>query len=110
MVRGAAVSFVREHVVKRFGRSRGWSKVRKAHLKKQPFCMACGSKRKLEVHHILDFSEHPEMELAPRNLLTLCRSGCQCHFTFGHLGSWKSINSRVAMDSREFFKKVAERR
>lgn len=32
------MSFIREHVVKRSTRSSGWSRVRKKHIKKQPYC------------------------------------------------------------------------
>jgi 5-methylcytosine-specific restriction protein A len=104
------MSFIREHIVKRLTRSSGWSKVRKAYVKNNPFCAACGTTRKLEVHHIKDFSTHPELELDPENLVTLCRAGTQCHLTFGHLGSWKSINSEVKKDTEWFIKKVKTRR
>jgi 5-methylcytosine-specific restriction protein A len=104
------MSFIREHIIKRVTRSSGWSKVRKAHVKANPFCASCGTKRKLEVHHIRDFSSNPELELDPDNLITLCRAGTQCHLTFGHLGSWKSINPEVAKDSQWFSNKVEKRR
>jgi len=104
------MSFIREHIVKRTTRSKGWRKVRKTFIKKYPVCSACGSRRKLEVHHIKDFSYNPELELDPKNLITLCRSGTQCHFTFGHLGNWKSINPTVKEDSKQFIYKVRNRR
>jgi len=104
------MSFVREHIVKRFTRSSGWRKVRKAYVKKFPFCASCGSTRKLEVHHIKDFSTNPELELEPNNLITLCRAGTQCHLTFGHLGNWKSINPSVEEDSVWYLEKVKQRR
>lgn len=104
------MSFVREHIVKRFTRSRGWSKVRKAHIKEHPFCAACGTKRKLEVHHIADFSEHPQLELNPENLITLCSAGTRCHLTFGHLGLYRSINPAVVVDSALYRVKVKNRR
>jgi 5-methylcytosine-specific restriction protein A len=104
------MSFIREHIIKRATRSSGWSKVRKDHIKRFPVCAACGTKRKLEVHHIKDFSSNPELELDPDNLITLCRSGTQCHLTFGHLGSWKSINLEAVSDSTWFKEKVKKRR
>jgi 5-methylcytosine-specific restriction endonuclease McrA len=91
-------------------RSRKWPKVRKAYVKKHPLCEACGSKRKPEVHHIEDFSTNPALELDPANLITLCRAGCQCHLSFGHLGSWKSINPNVGADSARFLFRVENRR
>ena len=100
----------REQVTKRFGRSWGWGKVRKVHIKANPTCAACGRKDGLEVHHIIDYSTRPEMELAPLNLLTLCDKGTKCHFTFGHLGDWQSINPQVVADCRRFILKVKNRR
>lgn len=104
------MSFVREHIVKRFTRSRGWNKVRKAHIKEHPYCEACGSRKKLQVHHIADFSEHPELELNPANLMTLCMSGTRCHLTFGHLGNFKSINPDIVVDAVMYRTKVKNRR
>ena len=104
------MSLFREHIVKRFTRSRGWGKVRKTHVKANPYCAACGSKRKPQVHHIEDFSTNPELELDPKNLITLCMAGCKCHLTFGHLGNFKSINLNVRVDSDWFLFKVQARR
>ena len=87
------MSVVREHVVKRFTRSSGWRKIRNAHLVLFPRCAICGTKKSLEVHHIKPFKDHPELELDPSNLETLC--GKRCHFVFGHLFNWKAINSRL---------------
>lgn len=91
-------------------RSPKWRKVRKQHIKNNPECFACGSKRKLEVHHIKDFSSNPELELDPNNLVTLCSAGCECHLTFGHLGSFRSINPDVIADCNWFREKVENRR
>jgi 5-methylcytosine-specific restriction endonuclease McrA len=52
-------------------RTSGWSKLRKEHIKKQPCCMACGTKKELEVHHIIPVHLAPEFELNPNNLITL---------------------------------------
>ena len=68
---------------------------------------AKGKEVKLEVHHIKDFSEHPELELDPDNLTTLCS---KCHFMLGHLKYWKSINPTVVADSRWFYNKIKNRR
>ena len=101
------MSFFRELIFKTLTRSSGWSKVRKEHIKNNPSCTVCGRDNKLEVHHIKDFSENPELELDFRNLMTLCRN---CHFSFGHLFNWKSINPEVVHDSRWFLEKVKTRR
>jgi len=102
------MSFVREQVVKRLTRSKGWSKVRKRHVKENPFCAACGRFSGLEVHHIIDFSTEPELELEPDNLITLCRK--TCHLLLGHLRDWKSINPDIETDSQVLFEKIVNRR
>jgi hypothetical protein len=91
--------FIREHVVKRFTRSSGWRKVRKNHIKNYPVCYICGSKKKLQVHHIKDFSTYPDLELDPGNLVTLCVGSMRCHFVWGHLGNWKWINQNIITDA-----------
>ena len=103
-------SFIREHVVKRLTRSWGWGRVRRRHVKLHPFCAACGRVKNLQVHHIIDFSTTPDLELETTNLITLCAKGMNCHFSFGHLGSWKSINPSVIHDASWFLEKVKGRR
>jgi len=66
----------------------------------------------VEVHHILPFHIHPEKELDPSNLITLCEkkdNGVNCHLLFGHLGSFKSLNAFVVKDSHEWSKKIKGR-
>ena len=115
------MSFIREHIVKPYQsympikalggkRSRHWPRVRKEHIRIEPKCAACGSKKKLQVHHIEDFSTKPDLELDQNNLITLCMSGSKCHITFGHLCYWKSINEEVVSDSLWFIEKVENRR
>jgi len=87
-------------------RSSQWTSVRKEHLKKQSFCMCCGSKTKLEVHHIEPFHINPDRELDPTNLLTLCS---KCHFVFGHLMDYNSWNPEVEIDSSVYYLKVKNR-
>lgn len=83
-------------------RSPAWQKVKNIHLREYPECAACGSRRKVEVHHKKPFHTHPELELDPDNLITLCETathGVICHLLFGHLGNYKSINDNVVEDS-----------
>lgn len=90
-------------------RSGKWSTVRKHFLVKNPECAACGSKKKLNVHHIKPFHEHPELELDENNLITLCESDCGgvvCHLFFGHLGDYKEINPDVVQDVDIWRKKI----
>lgn len=83
-------------------RSSYWHAVRTAHLLQFPTCAFCGGGKKLEVHHKLPFHLHPEMELDPHNLVTLCEKsevlGCNCHLVMGHFGNWKAFNSQVDED------------
>ena len=78
-----------------------WWKVRAEHLKSHDFCICCGNKRKkdLWVHHIKSFKKFPELELDPKNLVTLCVSsdsgGMNCHLMMGHNGCWSESNDFV---------------
>ena len=91
-------------------RSKLWPKVRAKHLKENPTCAACGSKKHAQVHHVKPFHLHPDLELSPENLITLCESpGHACHFYCGHLLSWRSWNPNVRRDAASVLKKIAER-
>lgn len=88
-------------------RSWKWRDVRKEHLKKQPFCQACGRKEDLEVHHIEPVHLNPSRELDPENLITLCSK--TCHLIFGHLMDYKSWNKDVVNDSNNYLQKLQQR-
>lgn len=88
-------------------RSSQWPKVRAEHLKKQPFCQACGSKNSLQVHHIEPVNVNPNKELDPENLITLCSK--YCHLAIGHLMDTKSWNPNVIEDSKVYYNKVCNR-
>ena len=84
-------------------RSKGWRKVRQAYIEDNNVCAFCGTEKGLEVHHKIDFSLAPELELDPNNLITLCRSKGKngmksCHFAIGHFGNWRLINPNVDED------------
>lgn len=93
-------------------RSGEWPAVRARHLKLFPTCAVCGGTKKLNVHHIKPFHLHPELELDPKNLITLCealKGGANCHLLFGHLGNFKSFNVEVKADTTSWFRKIATR-
>jgi 5-methylcytosine-specific restriction endonuclease McrA len=71
------------------GRAPGWDKLRASHLKFNPVCEICGTRRSLEVHHSYPVHLFPELEMIPEFLITLCR---EHHYTFGHLCNWKNFN------------------
>lgn len=101
------LSFLRATILLANNRSKEWPNIRKKHLEKQPCCQACGSTRRLEVHHIEPFHINPSRELDPNNLITLCGNGC--HFVFGHLMDYSSWNVNVIEDSRVYLEKVRSR-
>lgn len=93
-------------------RSSHWAKVREEHLKNHPCCALCGGVEKLQVHHIHPFHIHPEMELDPTNLITLCESekhGINCHLFFGHLGNFKNVNESVIDDVKIWNEKLSKK-
>jgi len=82
-------------------RSPKWRKVRNAHIKKFPRCAVCGSTKKAEVHHKIPFHIAPDLELNPKNIVTLCERkkwGITCHLLIGHLGNYRNINISVDED------------
>lgn len=88
------------------GRSPQWSRVEKEFKITSPNCSACGTNKKIEIHHCLPFHEHPELELTTTNLISLCRSD---HFLFGHLNCWTSYNKDVKMDCEIWKQKIIQR-
>lgn len=93
-------------------RSSHWPTVRKHYLGMHPVCAVCGGSEKLEVHHVRPFHIHPDLELDPGNLITLCESnhgGVNCHLAFGHLSNFKSWNESVRDDAAAWSVKLATR-
>jgi hypothetical protein len=87
-----------------------WHRVRKAWLKLQPVCQACGGTDKLEVHHIVPYWKEPRLELIVTNLITLCDAPYRhCHFIVGHLMHWASWNPDVREDAQRLLDKIRSR-
>lgn len=86
-------------------RSGKWNSLRKNYLEKNSSCIACGTEKKLRVHHIEPVHINPARELEEDNLCTLCDT---CHLVFGHLHNWTKFNPSVLKDSREHYKRVQE--
>jgi 5-methylcytosine-specific restriction endonuclease McrA len=99
------------HIAKKHGliRSPEWARVEKEHLQREPACAACGYRgRKLQVHHVKPFHLHPQLELDPRNLITLCAArGREHHLLLGHLDEWASYNEHIRTDVKRFYHKSA---
>jgi len=97
----------------------GWPRVERAHLAVEPACAACGPLWQpgtpVQVHHI--FPVHfcralgrPDLELDPRNLLTLCSSapGQDHHLLLGYLGDFLCANPSSRADAARFRGLTAE--
>jgi len=69
-----------------------WFALRNAYIGVYPTCEACGTKKKLNVHHIIPERENYKLVLEWTNLITMCR---RHHFTQGHMMNWKTYNPDV---------------
>lgn len=79
-------------------RSSHWTTVRNKFLIKNNICAACGTTKKLNVHHKIPFYIAPNLELDITNLITLCMDEKDCHFHLAHLGSFKKYNPYLEAD------------
>ena len=77
-------------------RSPKWSAVRRAFVRANPHCAACGTTKELEVHHIIPFHIDASRELDIENLMTLCQD---CHLYIGHLKDWTRHNPHAPDDA-----------
>lgn len=91
-------SLVREHQ-KRTTRSPKWREVEKNWKREHASCAACGGTRLIQVHHVVPFHLHPELELDEKNLITLCMSKWECHIRIGHGDDFKAYNPDVRADA-----------
>ena len=80
-------------------RSHHWPTVRKHWIKLNSECAACGSKTKLQVHHIVPFHINPMLELDFSNLITLCEAKLECHLEIGHHDNFKNENPNVLIEA-----------
>ena len=88
-------------------RSPEWERVRKEYLKTNPKCAVCGSTEKVQVHHVLPYHLHPELELNPNNFITLCEiKGTDHHLNVGHRGSFQDYNPNVRENAQYLWENV----
>jgi len=96
-------------------RSEHWPAVEKAFRDAHPTCAACADpevpRGAVQVHHINPFHYcldpgigRPDLELDPRNLISLCETEASeveqnHHLDIGHLGNFKEGNLLVAQDA-----------
>lgn len=80
-------------------RSPKWPHLEKEFLKENPFCKACGSSERMNVHHIKPFHLHSDLELDKTNLIGLCMSKLECHILIGHGDNFRAYNPNVVSDA-----------
>lgn len=93
-----AKSLFREHN-KNTKRSPQWPGVEHKFRKSSPTCAACGCTTRIQVHHVKPFHMHPELELDPSNLISLCMGPNECHLKIGHGDNFKDANPNVREDA-----------
>ncbi len=95
---------LRLHSVTHSLRSPHWRAVEKNFLELNGVCAACGGTEQLQVHHKKPFHLFPELELEPKNLITLCevKERGNHHLNFGHHGRWANYNPTVLEDVAAF--------
>jgi 5-methylcytosine-specific restriction endonuclease McrA len=86
-------------------RSSKWTTFRDTWIKSHPHCAVCGTTTGIELHHIKSVSEHPELELDPDNVVSLCGDKANnCHFKHGHdpdgvdgplKPNWRAVNPNI---------------
>lgn len=89
------VQATRHETAKARVRSPHWPAVEHAHIKLHPKCAACDGIVRVQVHHKQPFHLHPELELDPKNLISLCMGPFDCHLLIGHGGNFKCWNPDV---------------
>ena len=90
-------------------RSGKWPTLEKKWLELHPNCAACGGDTQVSVHHKKPFHLHPDLELDPTNLISLCERHC-CHLMVGHSGDWHAYNPHVADDAKFLAARIANRK
>ena len=94
-------------------RSKHWPEAEKAFRAQHPHCQSCPETGHLNVHHKYPFHyvvgcERPDLELDPRNLMTLCVDPDQeHHLLLGHLDDFESFNPNVEVFAQTYAGKSA---
>lgn len=78
-------------------RSPAWPALAKRYRAEHPTCAACGTRKAVQVHHIIPFHTDPGLELDEGNLISLCKA--RCHLKIGHGGSYKHYNPSAREDA-----------
>lgn len=89
-------------------RSSKWPALEKSFKKAHPLCACCGSNVRVQVHHKKPFHLHPELELDPKNLISLCMGERDCHLVIGHGNSFKAYNPNIDHDVKILSKDISK--
>jgi hypothetical protein len=90
-------------------RSPKWPALRRAWIRDNPLCAACGTALHVEVHHLIPVHVAPDGELLECNLLSLCDGPTRsCHFYIGHACNFKGYNLHCIEDAARFLLRVQE--
>lgn len=82
-------------------RSPHWPGVDRAFLRANPLCRVCGRPKAVQAHHRYPYHYvvgvgRPDLELDPRNLMSLCADSKEDHhILIGHLGCYESYNPNL---------------
>ena len=88
-------------------RSSKFAKLAKEFIKeKGGRCEATGVTFDLEVHHIKEYHNFPELELDKTNFIVLTH---WIHFFLAHYGKWASINRNIIADAQWLRAKIISR-
>ena len=85
-----------EAYCKGMARSGQWRALEEKVIKEHPYCSWCGTRDRLQVHHLLPFADNPAHELDPENCIVLCEfAEMDCHLRVGHLGNFHTFNPKA---------------
>lgn len=88
-------------------RSPKWPALAREHLRREPFCRACGTREGVVPHHKVPVHLDPSRELDPDNLVTLCPAH---HLELGHGRDWRAFSPHVEADADLIARRIWERR
>jgi hypothetical protein len=99
-------------------RSPHWPTVERHFIESHPACAACGVTKGVQAHHVAPFHfcilvGRPDLELDPRNLVSLsesekCLTEVNYHLLLGHADNFQSSNLLVVSDIPRFYGKIEE--
>ena len=88
-------------------RSSKWGRTKRDYEIIHPkLCSVCGTKKKVELHHLLPFHLYPKLENDFNNLIWGCRDH---HYFVYHLMDWSAYSSTAKEDAKIWNNKITNR-